>query len=68
MAISGQIKVEVLKRSVLVLYSNIRLLHANLEEVAVAGSDYDVLFCVESKISDPVISQSSLSLALVAPN
>ena len=35
-----------------VLYSNIRGLHANLDELAVAGSDYDVLVCAESKVSD----------------
>ena len=28
-----------------VLYSNIRGLHASLEELDVAGSDYDVLVC-----------------------
>ena len=33
-------------------YSNIRGLHANLDEMAVAGSDYDVLVCAESKVSD----------------
>ena len=35
-----------------VLYSNIRGLHANLDELAVAGSGYDVLVCTESKVSD----------------
>ena len=30
------------------LYSNIRGLHANLDELAVAGSDYDVLVYAES--------------------
>ena len=34
------------------LYSNIRGLHANLDEFAVAGSDYDILVCSESKVSD----------------
>ena len=35
-----------------ILYSNIPCLHANLDELAEAGSDYDVLLCAESKISD----------------
>ena len=35
-----------------VLYSNIRRLHANLDELAVAGSDYNFLVCAESKVSD----------------
>ena len=35
-------------KRVQVLYSNIRVLHANFDELAVAGSDYDV----ESKVSD----------------
>ena len=39
-------------RRVQVLYSNIRGLHANLDELDVAGSDYDVLVCTESKVSD----------------
>ena len=39
-------------RRVRVLYSNIRGLHANLEELAVAVSDYYVLICAESKVSD----------------
>ena len=39
-------------RRVRVLYSNIRGLHANLDELAVAGSPYDVLVCAESKVSD----------------
>ena len=34
-----------------VLYSNIRGLHANLDELAVAVSDYDVLVCADSKVS-----------------
>ena len=40
------------ERRVRVLCSNIRCLHANLDELAVAGSDYDVLVCAESKVSD----------------
>ena len=52
MAISRQIKIQVSDRRVLVLYSNISGLHANLDELAVAGSDYDVLVCAESKVSD----------------
>ena len=39
-------------RRVRVLYSNFRALHVNLDELAVAGSDYDVLVCSESNISD----------------
>ena len=39
-------------RMVRVHYSYIRGLHANLDELAVAGSDYDVLVCAESKVSD----------------
>ena len=39
-------------KRVRVLYSNMRGLHPNLDELAVAGSDYDVLFCSESKVSD----------------
>ena len=35
-----------------VLYSNIRGLHATFNELAVAGSDYDVLVCAESIVSD----------------
>ena len=35
-----------------VLCSNIRGLYANLDELAVAGPDYDVLVCSESKVSD----------------
>ena len=35
-----------------VLYSNIRGLEANLDELAVAGSGYDALVCTESKVSD----------------
>ena len=35
-----------------VLYSNIRCLHANLDKLVVAGSDYDVFVCAECKVSD----------------
>ena len=35
-----------------VLYSNIRGHHANLNELAVALTDYDVLVCAENKVSD----------------
>ena len=35
-----------------VLYSNNHCLHANLVELAVAISDYGVLVCAESKVSD----------------
>ena len=34
---------------VLVLCSNIRGLHANLDELAATGSDYDVLVCAEPR-------------------
>ena len=34
-------------RKIRVLYSNIRGLHTNLDDLAVAGSDYDVLVCAE---------------------
>ena len=37
-------------KRVLVLFSNIRVLHVNLDELAVARSDYDVLVCAESKV------------------
>ena len=36
-------------KRVWVLYSNIRVLHANLDELAVAGSDYDVFFVLSLK-------------------
>ena len=39
-------------RRVRVLYSNIRGLHANLDQLAVDGSDFDVLVRAESKVSD----------------
>ena len=39
-------------RRVLVLYSNIRGLHANLDELTVAQANYVVLVCAESKVSD----------------
>ena len=39
-------------RRVLVLYSNIRGLYANLDELDAAESDYDILVCAESKVSD----------------
>ena len=39
-------------RRVQVLYSNIHGFHENLDELAVAGSDYDVWVCAESKVSD----------------
>ena len=34
------------------MYSNIRGVHAHLTKLAVAGSDYDILIWVESKVSD----------------
>ena len=39
-------------KRVRVLYSNIRGLHANLDELAVAVSDYDILVRAKSKVSD----------------
>ena len=39
-------------KRVRVLYSNNRGLYANLDELAVAGSDCDILVCAESKVSD----------------
>ena len=39
-------------KRVRVLQSNSRGLRANLDESAVAGSDYCVLVCAESKVSD----------------
>ena len=39
-------------RRVRFIYSNIRGLHANFGELDVAGSDYDILVCAESKVSD----------------
>ena len=39
-------------KRVRVLYFNIRGLHANLDELVMAGSDYDVFVCAESKVSD----------------
>ena len=52
MVMSSQILVLVLYKRVLVLYFHVRGLHSNLDELAVAGLDYDVLVCVESKVSD----------------
>ena len=49
-AISSQIQVHGSDRRVRFLYSNIRGLHVNLDELTVAGSDYDVLVCAESKV------------------
>ena len=39
-------------KRVRVLCANIRGLRAHLDELAVAGSGYDVLVCAESKVSD----------------
>ena len=50
-------------KRVRVLYSHIRGIHANLDELATAGSDYDVLFVLNLKSLIAAISQSSLSLA-----
>ena len=55
------------ERRVRFLHSNIRGLHANLEELAVAGSDY-VLVRAESTVSDRRHLLSYVSLALVSPN
>ena len=35
-----------------VFYSNFGGLHANLDELAVAGSEYDDLVCADSKVYD----------------
>ena len=45
-----------------------RGLHVNLGELALAGSDYDVLRCAESKVSDSCHLSELCILALVAPN
>ena len=50
-----------------VLYSNMRGLHVNLDELALAGSDY-VLRGAESKVSDSCHLFEICILALVAPN
>ena len=55
-------------RRVRVLYSNIRGLHENLDELAVAESNYDVLVCAELKSLIFAISQSSVSMDMVDPN
>ena len=56
-------------RRVRVLYSNIRILHATLEELTVAGSSYDVLVCAGSRVFNRrYLSYSSVSLVSVAPN
>ena len=52
MAISSHIQIQVLDRRVRVLYSNIRGLNDNLDELAVARSGYNVLDCAVSKVSD----------------
>ena len=43
-----------------VLYSNIRGLHTNLDELALAGLDYNVLVCAESKVSHRHLSELSI--------
>ena len=63
MAISSQIQVQIL----IVLYSNICGLHADLEALSVAGSDYDVLVCADSKVSD-LRHLSELLIPCFAPN
>ena len=39
-------------RGARVLYTNIRGLHANLTELSVVGSKFDVMVCAETKVSD----------------
>ena len=39
-------------RGARVLYANIRGLHANLTELGVVGSMFDVMVCAETKVSD----------------
>ena len=55
-------------RRVRVLYSNIRELHASLDELAVAGSYLMFWFVLRMKSLIAAISQSSVPPALVAPN
>ena len=55
-------------KRVRVLYSNIRGIHANLDELAVAQSDYDVLVCAESKVFEPPSLRATYPIALVAPS
>ena len=50
-----------------VLYSNIRGLHDNLDDLGEAGSNFDVLVRANLKSLIAAISQSSLSLAGVPP-
>ena len=47
---------------------NIRGFHTNLDELALAGLGYDVFVCAEAKSLIAAISQSYVSLDLVAPN
>ena len=55
-------------KRVLVLYSNIRGLQTNLDELAVARSDYDVLVCTESKLgSDHCLVSCVLRVELSVP-
>ena len=56
--------------SVRVIYSNIRGLHANLDELAMAGSDYYVImfwFVLSLKSLIAAISQSCVSLSFGCP-
>ena len=39
-------------RDIRILYANIRGLHANLSELSVAGSNFDILLCSETLVSD----------------
>ena len=39
-------------RGARVLYANIRGLHANLTELGIVGSKFDVMVCAETKVSD----------------
>ena len=54
-------------RRVRVLYCNIRGLHANLDELVVAQSGYDVWVCAESKVSDRRHLSDSISLIWLPP-
>ena len=40
------------RRQCRILYANVRGLHANLNDLAVASKQYDILFCSETLVSD----------------
>ena len=55
-------------KNVQIIYPNILGFHANLDRLAEAGLDCDVLVCARLKSLIGTISQSSISLALAAQN